>query len=228
MLVLVYSPYGKGVLVVVETLHINLMIKFATQEELDCLSHCWKRGTVATRIAMHQVQMAGKVLLTDQTDVKVTRNVKIQPFHTVETTGLSKVPNHDKHIYIIVKPTPVNSQWNEVYMMWGYVFMRVGSRWMGLTLRNLASRKVTLKRGTIVVHISATNKVSPMLAPNIAIKAATVNVGHSSAHPGADIKNMKEPMYPDVPWVHTCPPQEGLGKLFEKLDLMSTQGWSDK
>ena len=54
----------------------------------------------------------------------------IQPFHTVETMGLSKVPNHNKCINIIIKPTSVNIQRNEVYMVPGYDFLRAGSRQM--------------------------------------------------------------------------------------------------
>ena len=139
MLVLLDSPCSERVPVAVGTLHIDMLIKLATGQELDCLSHCWKRGRVATKIAMHQVQMAGKVSLIDQidNDIKLARNVMIQPFHTVETMGLSKVPNHDKCINIIIELTPVDSQGNEVYTVLGYDFLRVGSRQMGLALRNL-------------------------------------------------------------------------------------------
>ena len=74
---------------------------------------------MATKIAMHQVQMAGKLQLIDQidNDVKLTRNVMIQLFHTVETLGLRKVPSHNKCVNIIIEPTPVNSQGNEVYTL---------------------------------------------------------------------------------------------------------------
>ena len=54
MLVLLDSPYIERVLVVVGTLHID-MIKLATQEEMDCLGHFWKRGAGATKIAKCQV-----------------------------------------------------------------------------------------------------------------------------------------------------------------------------
>ena len=63
-----------------------------------------------------------------------------------------------------------------------------------------------MKRGTIVVHLSAANKVPPMLAPKVAIKAAAVNAAHLS-------------VYPDAVQVCTHPTQERLCKLFEKPDL---------
>ena len=93
----------------------------------------------------------------------------IQPFHAVEATGVSKVPNHYKCVNIIIKLTLVDSQGNEVYMVPGYDFLRAGSRGMELALSNMSSRTLTLKRGTTVAHISATNQGPPMLASKVAI-----------------------------------------------------------
>ena len=154
-------------------------------------------GTEATKTAMCQMQMVGKAPLIAQidNDVELTRNVMIQPFHATDTMGLSKVPNHDKCINIIIKLTPVDSQRNEVYMMPGYGLLRAWSRQMGLALRHPSSRTVILKRGTILAHISATNKFPPMLAPEVAIKAAAVN----AVHLGEDAEIMKEPMHSDTP-----------------------------
>ena len=71
-----------------------------------------------------------------------------------------------------------------------------------------------------------------MLAPKVAMKVATVNVAHSSvhlgAHPGVDVEITKEPIHPGAPQVHTHSTQERLDKLFDKLDLTGTQGFSDK
>ena len=78
---------------------------------------------------MHQMQLANKVSLIDQidNDIKETKNVTIKPFDTVKTMGISKVPNHEKCI-IIIEPSPVDRQGNEVYMVPGYDFLRVGSK----------------------------------------------------------------------------------------------------
>ena len=51
-----------------------------------------------------------------------------------------------------------------------------------MALINLPSRTVTLKRGTIVTHITAANEILPKLAPKIFVKAPTVNVP-LSVHP---------------------------------------------
>ena len=60
---------------------------------------------------------------------------------------------------------------------------------MGLALRNLSSRTVTLKRGTAVAHVSAVNEIPPTLVPKIIVKASTVNV-HPGVHQsvGAEIE----------------------------------------
>ena len=75
-----------------------MLIKLATQEELSKLSHCWKRGAVLTGTVMQQAQLVSKKLLTDQidSDVELTKNVTIRPLETIETMGISKVPNHEK------------------------------------------------------------------------------------------------------------------------------------
>ena len=42
--------------------------------------------------------------------------------------GISKVPNHEKYINIIIEPSPVDRQGNEVYTVPGYDFLRAGSK----------------------------------------------------------------------------------------------------
>ena len=114
-----------------------------------------------------------KKSLIDQisNDVKLTKNVTIKPLETIETTGISKVPNHEKCVNIIIKPLPVDRPGNLVYTVPGYNFLKAGSKWMGLALKNLSSKTVTLKRGTIVAHISAANEVLPKLVPRTIAKA---------------------------------------------------------
>ena len=124
------SPYYDRVVIALGTLHIDLLIKLATQEELGKLYHCWKRDAVMTGIAMHQMQLANKEPLINQinNDVKLTKNVTIIPFETIKTIGISKVLNHEKHINVIIEPSPVDRQGNEVYTVQGYGFLRAGSK----------------------------------------------------------------------------------------------------
>ena len=72
--------------------------------------------------------------LTDQVnnDVKLTTNMTIRPLETVETTGISKVPNHEKHVSVITEPSLVDQQGNEIYTVPGYNFLKAGSKWVGM------------------------------------------------------------------------------------------------
>ena len=62
MLVVPDIPYCDKVPIALGTIHIDMLIKLATQEELGEHSHYWKRGAVLTRIAIHLVQLANKVI----------------------------------------------------------------------------------------------------------------------------------------------------------------------
>ena len=121
----------------------------------------------------------------------------INPLETIKTTGISKVPNHKKHANIIIEPSPVYRQGKEVYTIPGYTFLKAGSKWMGLALRNLSSRPVTLKRGTIVACIMAANEIPPKLSPKIIMKASSVNV-HPGVHLSVGVKIKRKSSKPDV------------------------------
>ena len=229
MLVVPDSSYCNRVPIPLGTIHIDMLIKLATQKELGKLNHCWKRGAVLTGAVMWWAQLVSRKLWTDQinNDVKLTKNVTIRPLETIETRWISKVPNHEKHVNVIIEPSPVDQQGNEIYTVPVYNFLKAGSKWVGIALRNLSSRAFILKRGTVVAHVTAVNEIPPALTPKIIIKASTVNV-HSCVHLSAGVKIGKEHANPDAQWVHTLPTPERLDNLFEKLDLPGAQAWTDQ
>ena len=55
MLLVLDSPYCERVPVAIGTLHIDMLIKLATQEELEKIGCCWEMGAVTTMIAMCQM-----------------------------------------------------------------------------------------------------------------------------------------------------------------------------
>ena len=144
--------------------------------------------------------IGSKKSLIDQVsnDVKLIKNVTFKPLETIETMRISKVPNHEKCIRVINEPSPVDRQGNEIYTVPGYTFLKAGSKQVGLALRNLSSKTVTLKRGTILAQISATNEVLPKLVPKIIAKASSVNV-HPSVHLGVGVKIERKSVNPDAP-----------------------------
>ena len=58
-------------------------------------------------------------------------------------------------------------QGNEIYTVPGYNFLKAGSKRVGMALLNLSSRTVTLKRGTVVAHVTSANEISPTLDPKL-------------------------------------------------------------
>ena len=52
----------------------------------------------------------------------------IKPFEMIKTMGMSKVPNHEKHISVIIEPSHGDRQGNEVYKVPGYDILRAESK----------------------------------------------------------------------------------------------------
>ena len=92
------------------------------------------------------------------------------------------------------------------YTLPSYSCMRPGSKRAGVTLMNLSSRLVTLKKGTIVATIKAANIIPPMLA----------------AKPSSENKNnnSKDEIPKKTP--------ARLEKLFNKLDLSKMENWDQE
>ena len=97
---------------------------------------------------------------------------------------------------------------------------------MGLALRHLLSKTVTLKRGTVVAHISAVNEVPSKLVPRIITKASFKYTPKCGPRYGVEIE--RKPVNPDLPQLQTHPTPERLDKLFGKLDLSGAQAWTDQ
>ena len=99
--------------------------------------------------------------------------------------------------HVIIEPSPIDWEGNEIYVVPGYNFLRAGSKWVGMALRNLLSRTITLKGGTVVAHVTAAYEIPPKLTPKIIVKASIVNV-HLSVHPSMGIEIEKEHAHPDA------------------------------
>ena len=96
-----YTPIALG------TLHIDLAIKLGTKKELETLNKQWQRSLIATRLSMKgaQVMDVEEAQIVSQLDsnVKLTRDIIVGPFETVETKGiLRKTPNHYKRMNVVV------------------------------------------------------------------------------------------------------------------------------
>ena len=98
MLVLPGSPYSHRVPIAIQMLHIDMLLKLGTKEELEKLNNCCYRGTIVTKIAMKQMQMSGTKSIIEEMNstVKLTKNVTIHPYDTFQTSGIMKTPNRQQ------------------------------------------------------------------------------------------------------------------------------------
>ena len=86
-----YTPITLG------TLHIDMAIKLATEEELRNLNKQWQRCLVATKLTMKEAQVLNieeaQIVSQLDSDVKLVRDTTLGPFETIETKGiLRKTP----------------------------------------------------------------------------------------------------------------------------------------
>ena len=81
-----YTPITLG------TLHIDMAIKLATKKELETLNKQWQRSLIATKLSMKgaQVMDVEEAWIVSRLDsnVKLTRDIIVGPFETVETKGI--------------------------------------------------------------------------------------------------------------------------------------------
>ena len=76
-------------------------------EELKMLSQPWKLAYVSTIISKSpQVRDQEFDLDTVQGKVVITKKVIIPAFQTVIARGLTKVTGHQKHVHVLVEPSP--------------------------------------------------------------------------------------------------------------------------
>ena len=100
-------------------------------------------------------QVKGKVV--------ITKVVKIPAFQTVITEGLMKVTGHQKHVHVLVEPSP---ECMSVFVPGNTSELIPGGLGVMVALRNLSGREVTLEPHTEVGIVTAANIVSSIQISN--------------------------------------------------------------
>ena len=100
-------------------------------------------------------QVKGKVV--------ITKEVKIPAFQTVITEGLTKVMGHQKHVHVLVEPSP---KCTSVFVPGNTSELIPGELGVTVVLRNLSGREVTLEPNTEVGIVTAANIVPSIQIPN--------------------------------------------------------------
>ena len=107
LLIIPDSAHTQDTPITLGTLHIDMAIKLATEEELKTLNKQWQRSLVATKLTMKEAQVLNmeeaQIVSKLDSDVKLVKDMTVGPFKTVEVKGiLRKTPNHYKRINVVV------------------------------------------------------------------------------------------------------------------------------
>ena len=99
---------------------------------------------------------------------------------------------------------------------------------MAVALYNNTHEKITLKRGTIVAKVAATNVIPPMLAPASGMSQNVPDVGDGLQGNGSEDGYIpSDGRYVPDQLPKPKPTQERLDKLFSKFDLKGISEWSE-
>ena len=97
----------KRVLIQICSCIIDQVTNCITEEELQSLSQSWKLAYVSTIISKSTEVSDQKFDLEQvKSKVLVTKEVEIPGCQTMVTEGLKKVMGHQKHVHVLVEPSP--------------------------------------------------------------------------------------------------------------------------
>ena len=174
MLVIDDSQYGAKVPIQIGTLHIDMAIDLATDEERMKFKRKWEHAEMAThlRMASMQTDSSKPVIHLDEItgNVHLTHNLSLGLFETATISGLLKGPVKNSAYYkrVNVSVEPISSHLNDdskYCAVPGYTFLKPGSHRIHVMMKNLTARTVAIHQGVKVATMSAANIVPHMLAP---------------------------------------------------------------
>ena len=172
ILVIDDSPYGARVPIQIGTLHIDMAISLATEEEGMKFKKKWEHAKMASYLQMAGMQTKEPVINLEEINgtVHLTHNLSLGPFKTATISGLLKGPVKDSAYYkcVNVSVEPMSNHLNDdskYCAVPGYTFLKPGYHRIHIMMKNLTARKITINQGAKVATMSAAKIVPHMLAP---------------------------------------------------------------
>ena len=174
MLVIDDSQYGARVPIQIGTLHIDMAIDLATDEERMKFKRRWERAKMASHLHMASMQTDSTKPVVDLDEitgnVHLTHKLSLGPFESATISGLLKGPVKNSAYYkrknVSVEPMYSHFDDDSKYCATpGYMFLKPGSHRIHVMMKNLTVRTVTIHQGVKVATMSAANIVPHMLAP---------------------------------------------------------------
>ena len=174
ILVIDDSQYEARVPIQIETLHIDMAIDLATDEERMKFKRRWECAEMASYLHMMSMQTDSTKPVIDLDEitgnVHLAHNLSLGPFKSATIPGLLKclVKNSAYYKCVNVSVEPVSSHLSDdskYCAIPGYTFLKPGSHRIHVMMKNLTARTVTIHQGVKVTTMCAANLVPHMLAP---------------------------------------------------------------
>ena len=174
MLVINDSPYGNHVPVQIGTLHIDMMLDLASEEEKKRLDRQAERARMAQNLRMASLHSDDRRDSFDIKDIKgsvhSTGKIELKPFDVITVSGVLKGPVKESGFYkcvnVALEPTEEHKTGKSlVSLVPGYTFLKPGSNRVRVMLKNMSARPVTLHPGDQLANLEAANAIPHMLAP---------------------------------------------------------------
>ena len=219
LLIVPNSTHTQSTPITLGTLHIDMAIKLATEEELRNLNKQWQRSLVATKLTMKEAQVldieVAQIVSRLDSNVKLVRDITLGPFETIKTKGiLRKTPNHYKRMNVVVNDLGERRPYKYIVVVHQLQIVKPGSDRIPMVLQNLSGRTLKLKKGTNVAHVEA-SQVVPLfdypLERGDVCEGITENITKRSQ--SEDLTKEKG---------------ERMIRILEKLDLTGIELWTEQ
>ena len=173
MMVMNDSRYGDMVPFAIGTKHIHSALEVITEKEWANLGESWRSVALPACEAKFS-EMEHFNLDSVQGNVKVNKTTILPPLSTTFVKGRSKVREHHERVNVATEHSN-NITNSNIADVRSYSFMKLGSNKVVVSVKNLTSKGIILKAGTVVGKVEAANAVPPMLAPKPENVNATSN-----------------------------------------------------
>ena len=157
------SRYGDMVPFAIGTIYTHAALNVIIDEEWKNLSLSWRCASLPTYVSK-VAEMENFSLDSVRGNVKAHKATILPPFSTIFVKGKSTVKGHHKRVNVATEHSDDITNSN-IAAVRSYSFIKPGSNKVTVSVRNLTSKEITLKAGTIIGQIEAANAVPPMLAP---------------------------------------------------------------
>ena len=219
LLIIPDSAHTQCTPITLGTLHIDMVIRLATEKELKNLNKQWQRSLVATKLTMKEALIVNieeaQIVSKLDSDVNLIRDITIGPFEAVEAKGvLKKTPNHYKRVNVVVDNLTDGQDCRDIAIVCQLQILKPGLDRIPVIQQNLSGRTLKLKKGTNVAHVEASQVV-----PSLDSSPMQENTYEKA------VGNTPESSQPENSFGED---DNRLSKILEKLDLKGIESWTEQ